>query len=306
MTDTDLARQLVAYVDATTEPVANPAIRRNGQSTRRTPTGMETIMLTEEHTEETPTHRPVRWLMLAAAAVAAIVVGFVITSGGSDEEPAPADQPAPTPTVTTAEDDDSGGQSPELTANAAIGDEFMAALSALDAVAALELVSAAAPGEFRIAAGPTIDFLGLECSDLETFTGACRDDLKSSFKWLRASDYRFEPETCRAFDASQVACMLTQTNTWSDANGADPVPAFITLTVESGKITQLGYQPDTTWHTVAFQPFYDYIRRHHPDDVESMFVLDAGMPDTPIVNTRSINKFEQYSEEYQVAVAADS
>jgi hypothetical protein len=288
MTDADLARQLVAYVDATTEPVANPAIRRNGQPIHQTPSEMETIMLTEERTEETSsTKRPIGWLLLAAAAIAAIVAGFVITSSSSDEEPAPADQPAPTPAVTTTPDDDPSAQSPDLAADAAIGDEFMAALAALDAEAAAGLFSADASGDY----GPGLD------------------DFDATFRWYEASGFRFEPEDCRAIAlrSRNVVCVFTQANMWSDAAGVDPVTGQVSMTVENGEITDLNQTENRSWFTLVTDPFYEYVLENHPDDAALLWPTDStGEGVEPVLDDRYIELLARRSAEYLEAMAAES
>lgn len=303
MTDTDLARQIAAYVDATTEPVANPAARRNGQPIRPDPTETETIMLTEEHTEKTPTRRPIAWLALAAAAAAVIVIGFVVSAGGSDEEPAPVDQPTPsppatrddqpasTPPATPAEsvivDGEPGAQAPDLAVQAAIGDEFMEALAAHDADAATALASSDA----------TINLHG----------GPMGDGL---FQWYDATGFRFDAEDCRAFEGGDVTCQLTVANTWSDAVEVDPVRARVAMTIENGTITELTYVPSSAYNAQVFQPFFRYVLENHRNDADSMWLSDltGEQPEFTglILDDRSIELFERYSLEYEEAMAEGS
>jgi hypothetical protein len=292
MTDTDLARQLAAYVDATTAPVANPADRRNGHSARQIPTEIGTIMLTEERIEETPTHRPVRWLMLAAAAVAAIVVGFVITSSGSDEGPAPADQPTPTPAATSPDEDatddtPTDSVSPAAAALALVGDELMMALAAGDATAATELISTDATLEFH--------------------TAQRADQLAALFGWLAASDYRFEWDACRGVEPGEVRCLGTQANTWTDVAGIDPVRVRMSLLVEDGTITRVVHMPDWRTWARAFGPFQRFVLDNHPEDVDTMWVVDeSGDAGGPAFTDASNELFERYTDEYADAIADGS
>lgn len=100
MTDLDLARQLVAYVDRTTEPVTVP------------PT---LWMLTDEPTDATDREddmlspnddRPNRtrtWVLIAAAVAAvALVAGLLVAS--RDDDPVPVDEPEPAPTTAPIQD----------------------------------------------------------------------------------------------------------------------------------------------------------------------------------------------------------
>ncbi len=88
MAELDLARQLVAYVDATTEPALRPD---------RSPDEQGVVVLKPTPQED---RRPRRRLLLIAAAVLALVAGLAIVTSGALDTDVPADDPEPTTPAT--------------------------------------------------------------------------------------------------------------------------------------------------------------------------------------------------------------
>jgi hypothetical protein len=283
MTDSDLARQLVAYVDATTEHLVDPSRRQHPA----TPT-TELIMMSPVDTEPPSRRSPIGWVALAAAAVIIVIVGFVITTGDADEDPAPADQPQPTSTAgppdSEAAADDS---SPDLAALAAVGDGLVGALASHDAAAAVELIDE----------GASLGFLA--ASDRESF--------ETLFGWFAATGMRFEPDNCEAFETGVVHCFLFQSNLWSDAVDVDPVMVHLSLTIENGKVVRLDSEVDGEWGQLLYIPFADFVAANHPDDLDTMWFRDAtGSIGAVRLSERSFELFEQYTAEYVEAVGQQS
>jgi hypothetical protein len=275
MTDSDLARQLVAYVDATTERIADPS---RGQYPAIP--AAELVLITHVDTEP-PVKRPTtRWAILAAAAAIVVVVGLVIANGDVDEDPAPADQPQPTSTVGPPGSEAAADDSPaDLSALAAVGDQLVGALASNDAFAAVELIDEEASVGFYAA------------SDRQTF--------ESLFGWFAATGMRFEPDNCQAFETGVVQCFVFQSNPWSDAVEADPVMVHLSLSIENGKIVRLDAEVDGEWYQRAYIPFGDFVAAHHPDDLVTMGLQDAtGSITGVLLSERSFELFEQYTAEY--------
>lgn len=134
MADLDLARQLVAYVDATTEPVAPPS--------RFTE---EDVLVLSPDRRPQP-RRP--WIMAAAAAAVLLVGGLLLLIAADEpaqqlEEPLPPPSP-PTPTaapqtVPDAVDDVGGGRSEREQVALDTAASYLAAISANDDDAVLSM-----------------------------------------------------------------------------------------------------------------------------------------------------------------------
>lgn len=283
MTDRDLARQLVAYVDATTEPVTDPS-RRQHPATSTT----DLIMMSPADPEPPSKRWPIGWVALAAAAVIVVLVGFVITNGDSDEEPAPADQPQPTSTSGRPDTEVAAEESAlDLAALAVVGDGLVDALAAHDAAAAVELVDEEASVGF--------------------FAASDRQSFETLLGWFDATGMRFEPDECQAFETGVVSCSLVQSNPWSDAVDADPVMVRLSLTIENGKVVTLDSDVDSAWYRLAYLPFADFVAENHPDDLDTMWFRDAdGNAEGIRLSDRSIALFEQYTTEYVETVSQQS
>jgi hypothetical protein len=283
MTDRDLARQLVAYVDATTEPITGPS-RRQHPSIPTT----ELIMMSPVDTEPPSRRSPIGWVALAAAAVIVVIVGFVITTGDSNEDPAPADQPQPTSTAGAPDSAVAADESsPDLSALAAVGDGLVGALASHDAAAAVELVN--------------------EEASLDFFAASDRESFETLFGWFDATGMRFEPDNCQAFETGVVSCFVFQSNLWSDAVDVDPVMSHLSLTIENGKVVRLDGEVDGEWGQLVFIPFADFTAANHPDDLDTMWLRDAtGSIEGVRLSDRSVELFEQYTAEYVEAVSQQS
>jgi hypothetical protein len=274
MHDFDLARQLVDYVDATTSRVPHPRTDFPNQ---------EVTMLTPRSTETDQS--PKRLTMLAAAAsIAVVIVGLVIISLTNDGS-APADQPAPTtavvePSPTTTRGEDGSDTAPfDAAALTAVGEKLVTALDTDDPDTVVGLVSDSA-------------------DPISMFGATSRADLVNLFGWIKASEWRFEPQACEALEPDQVECTVLQSNAWAASAGAEPVEGTLFLRVENGQVAAMRYGFDNAF-TEYFDDFYAFVRDRDPDDARAMWATDGdGRSVFPTLTDQSFELFEQYTADY--------
>lgn len=288
--DLDVPRQLVAYLDATTEAVAPPAVEMEREASVP---GIVLLGADENDDEVEPTTTSPRGWLLVGAVVAAVVVvvGVFVADDGSERDRETADGPSTVvamvrtwPADGRVGQDQDGGVPEEVAALGAVGDRFTAALGTGEAGSALRLMSADA----------TVDGL---------FGADDRGDVADLFGWFDATDFRLEVDGCRAYEPDQVRCAARQSSGWSDAVDATPVRGLVLMTVEQSRITALSYIYDrNAWGPLVQDPFVEYVRENHPASAVPLWDRDG----RPRLTDRTLALFERYSAEYAAALANPS
>lgn len=165
-----------------------------------------------------------------------------------------------------------------------LGEAMVAAFDGHDADAAVAL----------LATNPSIG----------VFRTSTLEEFRALFEWFEVVDWRFASEGCSSSGTSTVRCSVLQSNTWSEAVGADPVSGELRLSVSGRGVTAVEYGFDlSTWSPVVFEPFFAFVRDANPDDVFRMWnVTDQGLAG-PKLAGEALALFEQRSAEYAASRA---
>ena len=289
MPDIDLARQLVDYVDTTTEPVARPDHYRNDA---------EVIMLAPERTDSSvskPSTR--RWLIVAAAAgVLALIAGLVVAGTRSDEDPVPADQPEPTAPVVEPEPEAEDAPAPELAPDVAesapedIALTFIEARNGFDSDLALSLFA------------PSAVFNRDRAGGAESL-----EDVPGQYDWFRVLDWTWDVQGCASTpgeESTMVVCEYELENALTRTFGSNTRfevrAGQFEFEVVDGQIVEFSNRfpaiPDS-WGGFLF-----YIAANHPEEQSAMFREFQGrLNDQPVLTDASMSLWEEYLIEWAEA-----
>jgi len=120
------------------------------------------------------------------------------------------------------------------------------------------------------------------------------ESLPALHDWYRAIGGRYQDDGCEVMSRGRVWCDYTVENDLTRAFGREPAAGSFVLVIDGEAVTSVSDLGVGAYRDI-WTAFGDWVREHHPDDLDRMFTFAAG---DPRVDPISIDLWGRYTREF--------